>query len=1396
MPKFDGDIEKTYQKKTQLEHILLRPDSYIGTTEQISEKLWVYDSKTNSLINKEISYVPGFYKIFDEILVNAVDNIVRDLKMNTIKVEIKNNSISIYNNGLGIPISIHKKYNIYVPELIFGQLLTSSNYDDSKKKITGGRNGYGAKLTNVFSKKFIVETGEKKTKKKYRQEFSDNMTKRKDPEITNYNGEDYTKIYYEPDFKKFSMKEIDEDTLSLLIKRIYDVAGTTPSRIKVYYNNELIKINDFNQYIDLYIKDKYFDEENKIIYPKIMANPNERWEVGFSMTDGTFQQVSYVNGICTSKGGTHVNYILDQITNRISDFIKKKNKDIKMNLNQIKQNLWVFINCKIENPSFDSQTKECLTSKVENFGSKFNLTEKFIKEVLKSNIVTNILEFAKVKAKVKLHKALTSNIKKSSRLLGIEKLEDANLAGTKDYEKCTLILTEGDSAKALAMSGIEVVGRDYYGVFPLRGKVLNVRGAKDKQIIQNEEIQNIIKILGLKIGNDYSKELKGMRYGHLLIMADQDYDGSHIKGLIINFIHFFWPSLIKRGDFLQEFITPIVKATKDKITNTFYTIKEYLDWFKNNKHNGFKIKYYKGLGTSTSKDAKEYFMNINKLKLKFNYVNNEDDKSIELAFSKVDSEARKNWLLNFDRFNTYLDQSKGSIRYKDFINEELIFFSNYDNIRSIPSMMDGLKPSERKILYSCFKRKLTNELKVAQLSGYVAEVSSYHHGEQSLSGTITALAQDFVGSNNVNLLVPEGQFGNRYNGIKGAASPRYIYTFLNNLTRKIFKEEDDNLLLYNVDEGMKIEPVWYVPILPMILVNGCDGIGTGWSTSIPCFNPLEISDNLKRKLRGENFIEIKPWYKGFSGDIIKTNDNKECRSYIVNGKININLEKEVIEINELPVKVFTRDYKNFLEKNHADNKEVSNKDFEIEDIKEYHTDNKISFVIKLTESSFNNIKNKNNEELLKLFKLTSVLNTSNMVLFNHENKIHKYNLIEEIFEEFYNVRLNFYEKRKKYLLDKIGFALEKNENKKNFITMFINGEINFKNSKNKKDIISILKKNGFKSNGELKNKYKEAFKINSTEIILNEENENENNNDFNDNDFDYLMNLNIWNLTPEKINELEDLIKNEKNEYEKLKKSNVQEIWIKDLEMFEIEYLKILNELDGKNKETENKIKIMKEKYKDIKKKRKKNKKKIIDEESEEDSSENEDKSDEMSIYSDEEDSSKKKVVKKRKINDNSNINVKSNEKNNNSTNKKNSRNNSSNKKTNNNNNNNNTKNIINSRKKKVIELNESDEENNNNIININKEENLKPEAKSLLKNLNLKKTPIKEKNNVDITKLPLKERLALKAKQGKIDEYLKALQKPPEIKSSNKKNKKEETKNEEDEIELNEILGKKSKKK
>ena len=190
--------------------------------------------------------------------------------------------------------------------------------------------------------------------------------------------------------------------------------------------------------------------------------------------------------------------------------------------------------------------------------------------------------------------------------MGIPKLEDANDAGTRYAADCTIILTEGDSAKSLALAGIEIVGRDKYGVFPLRGKFLNVREASNSKIMENPEIQNLIKILGISIGTKYENVSK-LRYGKIMIMTDQDHDGSHIKGLLINFIHHFWPSLFKMEGFLKEFVTPIIKATKGNQSMTFFTIPEYEQWAHGRSLKGWKVKYYKGLGTSTAKEAKEYF---------------------------------------------------------------------------------------------------------------------------------------------------------------------------------------------------------------------------------------------------------------------------------------------------------------------------------------------------------------------------------------------------------------------------------------------------------------------------------------------------------------------------------------------------------------------------------------------------------------------------------------------------------------------------------------------------------------------------------------------------------------------------------------------------------------------
>nr|CAD7193744.1 unnamed protein product [Timema douglasi] len=815
-------VEKIYQKKSQLEHILLRPDTYIGSVEPMKETMWVYDSEKSVMEQREINYVPGLYKIFDEILVNAADNKQRDPKMDCIKIEIdpENNTISIWNNGQGIPVVEHKDEKMYVPTMIFGHLLTSSNYNDEEEKVTGGRNGYGAKLCNIFSTKFTVETASKEYKRSYKQ------------------------------------------------------------------------VKNFKDYCELYLKGKEDDNGDpvKIVYEEC----NPRWEVAAAISDRGFQQVSFVNSIATTKGGRHVDLVADMIVKQIIETIRKKNKGgIQLKPFQVKTHMWVFVNCLIVNPTFDSQTKENMTLQAKSFGSKCSLSDKFIANLIKNcGIVEAVLQWAKFKAESQLNKV---GGKKQSKLKGIPKLEDANDAGTHKSLDCTLILTEGDSAKSLAVSGLGVVGRDKYGVFPLRGKLLNVREASHKQIFDNAEINAIIKILGLKYKKKYESvdDLKTLRYGRLMIMTDQD-----------------------QLPFLEEFITPIVKATKAKEELSFYSLPEFEEWksSKDNWHT-YKIKYYKGLGTSTSKEAKEYFSDMSRHRIKFKYAGPQDDANITMAFSKKCIDDRKVWLTNWMEDTKrrhemglpeqYLyEKDTKQVNYSDFVNKELVLFSNMDNERSIPSAVDGLKPGQRKVMYTCLKRNDKREIKVAQLAGSVAEHSAYHHGEQSLMSTIINLAQNFVGSNNINLLQPIGQFGTRLIGGKDAASPRYIFTQLSPLTKLIFHPHDEPLLKHQYDDNQKIEPLWYMPVIPMILVNGADGIGTGWMTKIPNFNPREIIANIKRMMEGGDPIPMKPWYKNFKGTIEEINPQK----FATYGEVAIINESQV-EITELPVGTWTQTYK-------------------------------------------------------------------------------------------------------------------------------------------------------------------------------------------------------------------------------------------------------------------------------------------------------------------------------------------------------------------------------------------------------------------------------------------------------------------------------------------------------
>lgn len=1008
---------ETYQKLTQLEHIIKRPDTYIGSVERMEQQMWVFSKETNQMeLRSKVGFVPGLYKIFDEILVNAADNKQRDSGMTYMKVTIDRTEgrISVENNGKGIPVEIHEKENVWIPELVFGHLLAGSNFDDEEKKTVGGRNGYGAKLCNIFSTEFTLECQDSKNGKRYKQTWRDNMGKMDKARISSSKSSDFVRITFKPDFKRFGMPDgIDDDLESLLYRRIYDMAGTIQG-IKVYLNDSQIKLN-FKKYCEMYAKainrergEEEIDSASTVIIEDSKGHP--RWEIGFAVSDGSFQQVSFVNSIATTTGGTHVNYIADQICDSLLKTLNKKKKGHSLKNNHVRNHIFIFINCFINNPAFNSQTKEQMTTKASQFGSKCPLTEKFLKQISQTDAINNIIHFAEQKADKMLAK---SDGNKRSRISNA-KLVDANLAGTKHGHECTLILTEGDSAKSLAVAGRAILDPDRIGVFPLRGKMLNVRDASIDQITKNQEIQNIKQFLGLKHKTTYT-DTKSLRYGHLMIMADQDHDGSHIKGLLINFLQVQYPSLLKIPDFFQEFITPIVKVwqgpnpKKPLKSKSFFTQPQYHEWKAANQAEikRWQYKYFKGLGTSSNEDAQVYFKDLDKHLKEFETMQPDEANLLELAFSKKKADARKEWLGNFVP-GTYLDQSTKSITYTDFINKELILFSMADNIRSIPSVIDGLKPGQRKVMYACFKRNLVKDKKVIELAGYVSEQTSYQHGEVSLQQTIIGLAQNFVGSNNVNCLEPSGNFGSRLAGGSDSASARYIHTRLSPFARRVFHHLDEPNLEHHVEDGKRIEPKVYAPVIPMVLVNGADGIGTGWSTSIPNYHPSDIIRNLKRRMGRMDgtdekpFETMMPWFRGWKG----TPSAAEPHRYQFNG-IAYQDEKKPNEvvITELPIRVWTDDFKAKLEDVIRAEKVPSF----IKDYKEFNDHNNVHFEIQMDEKHMNAALQ---EGLLEKFKLTKQVATSNLVAFDSRGMIRKYDKVEDILEEFYLYRLKMYKERK------------------------------------------------------------------------------------------------------------------------------------------------------------------------------------------------------------------------------------------------------------------------------------------------------------------------------------------------------------------------------------------------
>ena len=396
MSSRNAQVSQKYRKKSHLEHIKERPDTYIGSCDARIESMWVLNTQ-DQFEFREISYVPGILKIFDEILVNAADNKQRDSSMKVIKVTITENSITVENDGLGIPVEMHAEHKVYIPQMVFGQLLTGDNYDDSEERVVGGRNGYGAKLTNIFSTSFCIETVDSKSHLKYTQSWTNNMTHVSIPRI-NASGtrKDYTRVSFSPDFARFGLENFTEDIQALLRKRVYDVAGTTPTDVRVYLNGKRLPVRNFKQYCQMY--------SNKTLVHEII---NERWEVCVTMSpDQQPQQVSFCNSICTSKGGEHVKYISEAIS---KGFISLKAlKELGVRPFMVQRSMFIFVNALVQNPNFDSQTKETLTTRVKDFGPvsfRPQISESFLKRIIKnSGIIEEVTFFARAKSQRQLEK--------------------------------------------------------------------------------------------------------------------------------------------------------------------------------------------------------------------------------------------------------------------------------------------------------------------------------------------------------------------------------------------------------------------------------------------------------------------------------------------------------------------------------------------------------------------------------------------------------------------------------------------------------------------------------------------------------------------------------------------------------------------------------------------------------------------------------------------------------------------------------------------------------------------------------------------------------------------------------------------------------------------------------
>lgn len=1143
------ESEKTeYSALEPHEHVLKRPSMYIGGIVPVKMDFYSASNVDEGIkiVKKEGMINQGLHRIFVEILSNAIDNVWRSLDSSTpctsIKVDIirETGEISIWNNGKTIPIEINPETRLYNPEMLFGRLLSGSNFNDNEERKSSGTNGLGSVVCNIFSTAFEVDIFDNHTLKKYVQTWTKNMGDVGKPKITTPKTKaGYVKITFSPDFEKFGCTGLSDDMYSLFYKNVVDTAMLTG--VNVFFNGTKIPMKTLKDYASLYVSpiapivqpemveekgedEEDLDEDDTVSVVSTASKKCRKKQLDQihlisddsecvlqpnpNISDG-FQFIAFVNGIETRDGGSHVDTYAEAIFRPLLEALNKgvKKGSTPLGLKEIKPYFQMFLKSTLDKPAFNSQEKSKLVSPAPAVPE---VATKHINAILKWGCVDKIKNLLKGKELVALKKT-----EKKRGFVKIEGYDPANLAGGRNSKECTLILCEGLSARSFCIKGLSdgVVNgkksRDYIGCYSLKGKPLNVRNANVSQISNNKEICGIIQALNLKYGIDYTKDenFNTLSYGHVTLVCDADLDASHIMGLIISFFHKLFPSLLERkASFITSMRTPVVRLyQKEKELQCFYTLDDFKKYCSSHVlPKGVESFYYKGLGTNKDKEIKSCF---GKKMVNFN-KDDKADETIDKVFLTKNSDKRKTWLSNWDPTQENLHIGRDPVQelsISEFLDKEMICYSIADCQRSLPCMVDSLKTSQRKILYAFFLKNVTKDVKVAQISAYTAQVSEYHHGEDNLNQTIIKMAQQYVGSNNISLLYPSGQFGSRVSNGADAASARYIFTRLNRFTRLLYPKEDDVLLDYQIEDKEVIEPKMYVPILPQILVNGALGIGTAFSSSVPMYNPRDIVRCVQIWIENPEAFEcpdLIPWYDGFLGSIEKVSENKFVSKGIISRK------GDVVTVNEIPIGMSIDEFKDKLD----DLMEAK----KIKSYKNYSTDVIVKFDIK---------ENKEDEELtLETLKLTSSISTTNMVMFDETGKIKKYNSVGEIIDSFCKVRYEFYTKRKAHLIKTIENELVVLSNKYRFLEEVMSDTLVIKDVDEQK-IIETMKKGKY-------------HMVDGDET------------------FGYLLGMHIRSFSKQRLEEIKKNIEKFNTELVLLKKKTEKEMWKNDLHEFMKEYEK------------------------------------------------------------------------------------------------------------------------------------------------------------------------------------------------------------------------------------------------